>query len=52
MSPKTGKILNADEMADIATEFENREFTAEELMKIAATRRGTPAAPLGQPPAT
>ena len=42
MRQETNKILSADEMADIAIEFENREFTPEELTKIANTRRSTP----------
>ena len=42
MRQKTSKSLSPDEMADIAVEFENREFSPEELRKIAATRRSTP----------
>ena len=42
MNPKTDRTLSVEEMERIAIEFENRDFTPEELMKIAATRRSTP----------
>ncbi len=42
MRQKTSKSFSPDEVADIAVEFENREFSPEELRKIAATRRTTP----------
>ena len=42
MSQQNRRGLSAEEMEKIAIEFENRDFTPEELMKIAATRRSTP----------
>ena len=42
MSQQDRRRLSAEEMEKIAIEFENRDFTPEELMKIAATRRRTP----------
>ncbi len=39
MRQETNKTLSTEEMADIAVEFENREFTADELLRIRATRR-------------
>ena len=42
MSRQNHRRLSAEEMEKIAIEFENRDFTPEELMEIAATRRSTP----------
>ena len=42
MSQQHRRRLSAEEMEKIAIEFENRDFTPEELVKIAATRRNTP----------
>lgn len=42
MSQQNRRRLSAEEMEKIAIEFENRDFTPEELVKIAATRRSTP----------
>lgn len=42
MNPKTKSTLSVEEMERIAIEFENREFTPEELTAMARTRRSTP----------
>ena len=42
MSRQNPPRPSAEEMEKIAIEFENRDFTPEELAKIAATRRSTP----------
>ena len=42
MSQQNPRRPSAEEMEKIAIEFENRDFTPEELVKIAATRRSTP----------
>ena len=42
MSQQNRERLSDEEMEAIAIEFEKREFTHDELMKIAATRRSTP----------
>ena len=42
MSPDIEKLPSPSELAEIATEFESQDFTAEELLRIRATRRKTP----------
>ncbi len=42
MSQQNPGRPSAEEMEKIAIEFENHDFTPEELVKIAATRRSTP----------
>lgn len=42
MSRQNRRRLSAEEMEKIAIEFENHDFTPEEIVKIAATRRSTP----------
>ena len=42
MSQQNRERLSDEEMEAIAIEFEKREFTHDELIKIAATRRSTP----------
>lgn len=39
---KTGKILTDEDITAIADEFQNREFTPEEVAKIKKTRRSSP----------
>ena len=47
MSQNPQKILNDEDLTQMAIEFENREFTAEEL---AAARRTTPRREEAEPP--
>ena len=42
MSRNPRKTLSDEELARIALEFENRQFSTEELAAIEATRRPTP----------
>ena len=42
MSRQNPRRPSAEALEKIAIEFENRDFTPEELAKIAATRRSTP----------
>lgn len=39
---RTGKTITDEDLVDIATDFENREFTPQELTKIRKTRRRSP----------
>ncbi len=39
---KTDKTLTGDEIKSVAADFENREFTPDELTKIKRTRRRSP----------
>ena len=40
--PKTDRTLTDDEIKSAAADFENREFTPDELTKIKRTRRRSP----------
>ena len=39
---KTDRTLTSDEARSVAADFENREFTSDELAKIKRTRRRSP----------